>query len=966
MVPCLPHPKVSPMTRCAALPSLFLFLVLLCINTRPLQALGEASRVAFSAEAEALLLADQHTPLVLSTDQGEWPGVKRAAQDLITDFSRVLNRGQAMPASITQAPTIIVGTLGRNKLIDALAQDGRIDATAIRGKWEAHLTQVVDNPAPGISRALVIAGSDKRGTIYGIYELSEQIGVSPWYWWADVPVAPRAAIFAKAKPYVNAGPVVRYRGIFLNDEAPALTNWAQEKFGGKNSRFYAHVFELILRLRGNYLWPAMWNNAFNEDDPRNPLLADEYGVVMGTSHHEPMIRSQQEWKRHGSGHWNYDNNQEVLANFWTEGIRRNKDLESIVTLGMRGDGDEPMSEESNVALLQRIVQDQREILTRETGKALSEIPQVWALYKEVQEYYEKGMRVPDDVTLLWCDDNWGNIRRLPTAAERARSGGAGVYYHFDYVGDPRNYKWINTTQISKVWEQMHLAWKHEANRIWIVNVGDLKPMELPIDFFLNYAWNPAEWPISRLPDYTRLWAEREFGAELAPAIADIVDRTTRLNARIKPELLTPHTYSLTQHREAERVLAEWTQLKLDCERVEPGVPTAARDAFFQLVEHPLKAAAIVNELLITAGQNRLYSAQGRKTTNALAQKARTLFAEDAAMTERYHTLNQGKWNHMMDQNHLGYTEWQQPPRNAMPAVSELQLPERAELGVAVEGSPIAWPENFSTPRLPALESWNRQARYLEVFARALKPAKFSISTSAPWLKVSQTKGETDGDVRIWVNADWDKVPTGNTEASLTVSGEGMPNIRVSVPVRNPAYPRFGDKTAGFMENAGSIAIEAAHYTRAITAEGRSWMTIPGYGRTCSAVSALPVEGSSVTPDKDTPRLEYTVCVQNAGTYTLECQFSPTFAFLPQRGLRYAVSVDDQEPVIVDLAENFPIEAWRKAVTESTRRSYTKLNFTTTGTHTLKFWLVDTGVVLQRLILRAPAVRDFSFFGPPEL
>ncbi len=278
----------------------------------------------------------------------------------------------------------------------------------------------------------------------------------------------------ETRAVVQGEPAVKYRGIFLNDEAPALTGWVKEKYGSYNREFYMKVFELLLRLKGNYLWPAMWNSAFNEDDPLNPKLADEYGIVMGTTHHEPMLRAQQEWKRHGTGPWDYSRNAAELQEFWKAGIERNKRYESIITVGMRGDGDLPMTEESNVALLEKIVAEQRKILAAEMNPDLSQVPQLWALYKEVQEYYEKGMRVPDDVTLLWCDDNWGNIRRLPTEQERKRAGGAGIYYHFDYVGDPRSYKWINTNPIPKVWEQMHLAYEYGATRIWIVNVGDLK------------------------------------------------------------------------------------------------------------------------------------------------------------------------------------------------------------------------------------------------------------------------------------------------------------------------------------------------------------------------------------------------------------------------------------------------------------------------------------------------------------
>ena len=557
---------------------------------------------------------------------------------------------------------------------------------------------------------------------------------------------------APFRPYVEGEPAVKYRGIFLNDEAPALSGWAKEKFGTLNHEFYEKVFELILRLKGNYLWPAMWGNAFNEDDPLNPKLADESGIVMGTSHHEPMLRAQQEWKRHGQGAWDYSKNADFLRDFWTEGVRRNKDYESITTLAMRGDGDMPMagtSMEANVALLEKIVADQRKIIAEQVNPNLAAVPQAWALYKEVQGYYEKGMRVPDDVTLLWCDDNWGNIRRLPTAEERKRSGGAGIYYHFDYVGGPRNYKWLNTNPIAKVWEQMNLAREYGADRIWIVNVGDLKPMEFPIEFFLDIARDPQRWQRENISEFTRLWAEREFGPAHAAEIADIVSQYTRFNGRRKPELLEPTTFSLTDYREAEKVAADFQTITAKAEQISRALPENARDAFFELVLHPTKASAQVTELYVTAGKNRLYASQGRASTNDLAARTKALFQADADLSAYYnHTLANGKWNHMMDQTHIGYTYWQEPRQNSMPSVKEIELPAAAEMGVAVEGSTSAWPGAEGDPVLPAFDVFNQQRRYVDVFNKGQAPFEFAATTSAPWIVLSPAHGTIEREQQL--------------------------------------------------------------------------------------------------------------------------------------------------------------------------------------------------------------------------
>src|ERR1035437_2381505 len=548
---------IVPMGKTLAL----LFFVLL-VTPHNGFALGQKSYVEDVPSRDSFPIVQGKTAATIYVDSSDLAGVVRAASDLKADVARVTGLSPAISHEWKNLGKhiIIIGTIGKSLLIDRLIRERKIDDAQILGKWESFLVQVVPKPLPGVESALVIAGSDKRGTIYGIYDLSEQIGVSPWYWWADVPVEHKDALYVKAGRWVQGEPVVKYRGIFLNDEAPALSGWAKEKFGGLNHQFYEKVFELLLRLKANYLCPAMWDNAFNEDDPLNPKLANEYGIVMGTSHHEPMLRAQQEWKRHGTGPWDYAANAKTLDSFWEEGIERNKNYESAITLGMRGDGDMPMAESENIALLEKIVADQRAIIARHQTPTLASDPQVWALYKEVQGYYEKGMRVPDDITLLWCDDNWGNIRRLPTADERKRSGGAGIYYHFDYVGDPRSYKWLNTYSITKVWEQMNLAHLYGADRIWIVNVGALKPMEFPIEFFLPLAWNPERWGKDNLQEFTELWAEREFGPEHAAEIADIVSKTLKYNGRRKPELLEPATYSVLDYQEADRAVADYKEI----------------------------------------------------------------------------------------------------------------------------------------------------------------------------------------------------------------------------------------------------------------------------------------------------------------------------------------------------------------------------------------------------------------------
>ncbi|MBZ5681347.1 MAG: glycosyl hydrolase 115 family protein [Acidobacteriia bacterium] len=929
-------------------------------------ALGQKSYIETVRRPGSLIIAHGKALATIFVDSNDYAGVVRAAHDLQADIARVTGGTPTITTEYKKLGTnaIIIGTVGKSTLIDRLIAEKKIDVLSIAGKWESFLIQTVTDPLPGVSRGLVIAGSDKRGTIYGTYDLSEQIGVSPWYWWADVPVQHKDELYVKPGRYLQGPPAVKYRGIFLNDEAPALTGWVNEKFGGYNHNFYVKVFELLLRLKANYLWPAMWNSAFNEEDPLNPKLADEYGIVMGTSHHEPMLRAQQEWKRHGKGPWGYSTNAEVLRNFWKEGVERNKNYESILTLGMRGDGDLPMSEKANVDLLEKIVADQRKIIASSINPNLSEVPQDWALYKEVQEYYEKGMRVPDDVTLLWCDDNWGNVRRLPTQDERKRSGGAGIYYHFDYVGGPRSYKWLNTIPITKIWEQMSLAYEYGADRIWVVNVGDLKPMEFPIEFFLNLAWNPQRWPKETLSEFGRLWAAREFGPQHAGEIASIVARYTKYNGRRKPELLEPNTFSLTDYQEADLVLDEWRSIVEKAERLYRELPENMRDAFFQLVLYPAKASAQVTELYITAGRNQLYANQGRASANDLAVKARNLFREDAELSDRYnHTLANGKWNHMMDQTHIGYTSWNEPAKNDMPEVWEFEIPAGAKLGVSVEGSASAWPGPAAVAMLPGFDGFNRQRRYIDVFNRGRLPFEFRATASVPWILLSATRGTIDGEQRVWVSIDWDKAPKGTSVGQISVARISEPPVTVRVKAFNPQTPTRASLT-GFAEADGYVSIEAEHYTKKVDELPVQWEKIEDYGRTLSSMTISPVTAQSVIPPQKSPHLEYRMYLFGSGQVQVDAIMEPTLNFVPGRGLRYAISFDDQRPTIIDALEHNSLEDWETSVKDSVRKVRSVHRLAEPGYHTLKFWMVDPGIVLQKLVVDLGGMRP-SYLGPPE-
>lgn len=655
------------------------------LATLPAQACDTPVSVCGRDPGRALALVRAGQPAAVFVDAGADAALKHASRNFAADLARVSGRPAPLLGRIDEArgEVVVIGVAGQSAVLDDLVKRGKLKLDGLSGQWEAYRQAVVDQPWPGVARALVIAGADRRGAVFGTYDLSARMGVSPWAWWADVPVE------KKREVYLTAGsrgdqPAVKYRGIFINDEAPALSTWAQARFGGTNSAFYAHVFELILRLRGNYLWPAMWQpRAFNADDPRNMVLADEMGVVMGTSHHEPMMRAHDEWGRFKGERWDYAKNGDKLREFWRGGVQRmmgrpdGRAFDSLVTVGMRGDGDEAMSEGTAIPLLEGIVKDQRKIIADVTGKPAEQTPQTWALYKEVQDYYDKGMQVPDDVLLLFADDNWGQIRRLPVK-DLKRPGGYGVYYHFDYVGGPRNYKWLNTNQIEKTWQQMNLAHERGADALWIVNVGDIKPVEFPIHFFLDMAWDPKAMTPQALAAYPKDWAAQTFGPAQAAEIGEAVTRFSQYAARRKPELVDPDSFRLgaattdaLDGGDFGRRVAEWDALEARVATIKAGLRPDQLDAYFQLVEHPVLALANLYRLHYAAAWNRQLAAAGDARANVFADQAEAAFARDQAIADQYHALNGGKWAGMMLQTHIGYTSWQQPEKNIMPAVKRV-------------------------------------------------------------------------------------------------------------------------------------------------------------------------------------------------------------------------------------------------------------------------------------------------------
>lgn len=605
--------------------------------------------------ARDFILADGKSATAIFVETNDEPAVLRATGDLADDFARVMG---TKPAIENQPPSngkirVIIGTIGKSRTIDRLAADGKLQTNGISGQWESYVLQVVRNPLPGVDRALVIAGSDRRGTIYGIYTLSEMIGVSPWYWWADVPVKHRKALALRGDILKQSAPAVKYRGIFINDEDWGLNPWAAKNFdpGFKNigPKTYEKVFELLLRLRLNYIWPAMHacSTEFGAV-PENVALADKFGIVAGSSHCEPMLFNNVHWNEAEKGRWNYSLNRDAIHSVWEENVKARGTEEAVWTLGIRGIHDSAMERPptgmtDRIALVDQVIKDQRALLDQYVSKQWGPVAQCFVPYKEVLQIYDAGLKVPDDVTLVWVDDNFGYIRRLGNPEEQRRSGGSGVYWHISYYGSPHSYTWINSTAPALMWEELHKAWDNNARTLWVINVGDIKPGEIGIDYFSRLAWNPDGFKLGAQRTFLHDFATRNFGKKFAQPMADLLMKYYQLGTIRKPELMDrAWALSLTPERAARLENGYINLLKRE-KTLSAAVSAEARDSYTETVGFPARVLASAG-LIFMADRN----VQVGIDVAASENKITTVSNDLAAQVENFNTkIAGGKWNYMM-------------------------------------------------------------------------------------------------------------------------------------------------------------------------------------------------------------------------------------------------------------------------------------------------------------------------------
>ncbi|KAL4929425.1 uncharacterized protein BDV17DRAFT_298217 [Aspergillus undulatus] len=935
-------------------------------------------------------------------DDADFEGVRIAVGDLSEDFARV--SGISPPSVVSasaeirkRSTAIIVGSLAKSSLVRSLVGQGKLDTSSIEGKWESYTTTIVKDPVPWVEKALVIAGSDKRGTIYGVYTLSDQIGVSPWYWWADAPVKQSSNIYALDTTTKDGPPSVKYRGIFINDEAPALTGWLHEKIGPKfNVDFYKRIFELLLRLKANFLWPAMWfgyphpGSSFFMDDPINQETADRYGIVMSTSHHEPMQRAMNEWFDRPyyevDGTWSWLKNRDKITKYFQEGAHRAKPFESYITMGMRGDGDRPMDVDDPAAVVREVLSTQRAAI-RDAYAEEEAVPQLMALYKEVQEYYEDGLEIPEDITLLFADDNFGTIRRLPSGNETRRRGRAGIYYHLEYVGEPRSYKWLNSNSCAKVWQQLEHAYHRGADQVWVFNVGDLKPLEIPLTFVLTLAWNINALSMDQLPSFFHTFFDRTLGLgeTKTKQCSELLLKYDRLIALRKHEHIEANTFSLLYYAEASNILTQWKSLFEHATELQRQIPPDTNPSYFQLILHPIKASYIYSALRITQAKNQLYGSQRRNTTNTTAHEVLQLFDEDFALSEEYHSLLGGKWNHIMRQPHYGYTEtWHAPSRDLISGLSFVQVRQNSNpivgyIGVAVEGHPGVRPglTNEESDRthpsrrdlvpgvtLPPLERFGSQTRSFEIFCRGGRDGSWWVESPYAWLTVSPSSGTIEakgGDKTVRVSADWEHIPDGfDNEVLLNLTSSLGDFEQIHVPLRNRVPPAGSE---GFVEADGHVSIDATSVRGRL---GDAYRILPYLGRVPTGAVALELD----TPAEHSAFLQYPfITFTSTSSAFLLLEFTLALDTDATRRITYNVQLDSG-PVTTHRLVPSPSspgrlpEGWKESVMDCVWKRRHHVDLSTTGQHCLKIRLGGQNCVLEKIVIDLGGVRE-SYLGPPE-
>lgn len=951
-------------------------------------------------------------------EQSAFPGVIRVTEKVAHDVELVSGKKpqilveKEIPETLESSGedwTIIAATKGKSSFLKKLEEAGSAELKELEQKRECYAWIFPEIKNRTKSNLLVIAGSDKRGTIYGLFHLSEMLGVSPFVDWCGLmPPKQEKIELREDMACISKEPSVRYRGFFINDEWPAFGNWCNHNFGGFNAKAYDHVFELLLRLKGNYLWPAMWSARFADDGPGllNAELADEYGIIMGMSHHEPCLRQGEEYKYlrgknsvYGDA-WNFRTNREGITKFWEDGLKRSGKFENVITVGMRGEADTAImgknaTLEDNIQLLRDVLKTQKKLIQEHVNPDLTRVPRMIALYKEVEEFFygdEKtkglmGAEELEDVILMLCDDNYGNLRTLPTEEMRKHAGGYGMYYHLDYHGWPVSYEWINSSYLPKIWEQMSMAYDFGVRELWMVNVGDIATQEFPLSFFLDMAYDFDRWGSRALnctQEYTRKWVRQQFGSveeETQDTIADILEQYTKIIHRRRPEALNPETYHPVQEKESSRIFEEAEQLlkKLQdvYETIEKTNPQNL-SAFIALVYYPAFGTMNLVKMQILAGWNHYYANLGAVCANDYVDEVERCMEQDRKAVEMYHQMDQGRWYGMGMSQHIGFTHWNEDECRNPVVMRVIPLKKRSILVAAdgtaqhAEGSP--WLDN--TMKLKDFLNPDCTRASVTLYSRSDLKAEYKVLKKPGWLSVEPMEGWLDGvsqkKVRLNLTLIKQRLPETNQDTiqdSLEIATpEGKCEITVPVYTGN-----LQDKKNVFVDTMGYLSIEAAHYVNSVPGNYKDrqvkFENLQGYGKTNSAMKAFPSDACTV-PGQDAPYLEYQFVLEESGTYEAEFYMQPSNPVTRENQLLYAVRINEEMTETVNAVEkDYQVgdqaEKWAEGVLSQIRRQTVSIKCRA-GFNTLRVYHVTPGFVLEKIVIYPMGEKpEESYLGPAE-
>ena len=930
-------------------------------------------------------------------DSNEFSGVIKIANKVCNDVELVIGKKPSVNqvASVSEISaeenhiSLIFGTIEKSSLIQNLEKDGKIDLSNIRGKNEVYLFNVTDNQ-------IIIAGSDKRGTIYGLFHLSELMGVSALVDWANVFPAKKDQVQIENQNYISKEPSVRFRGFFINDEWPATGNWSRKNFGGFNAQMYEHVFELLLRLKGNYLWPAMWSARFSDDGPglANAELANELGVIMGASHHEPCCRMGEEYRYlrgpdsiYGDA-WNFRTNEKGITKFWEDGLIRNGKFENVITVGMRGEADTAIMKNAtlkdNIDLLRDVLKTQNSLIKKHVNEDLQKVPRMLALYKEVEPYFygdkhTKGLIDSPElegVTLMLCDDNHGNLRTVPTEKMRSHKGGYGMYYHFDYHGSPYSFEWFNTSYLPKVKEQMTAAYDFGIRELWIVNVGDICTNEFPLSYFLNLAYDYEKFSNIdyTTQTYTKEWINAQFenaSEEDKADIYKILNGFTKITHMRRTECLMPNTFHPVNYKEADTILQKAEEILELAKKVRKNISKKSKAdefAFFSQVYLPACGSMNVFKMQILQGKNHWYASKGIYAANNLVKQIKDCLDFDKKLVEECDTIENGKWYAEGWSEHFGFTHWNEE-ENMYPVYMTVEGSRKDRLIAWIDGCEITtcggdW--SRKTLLIDSFKNPNATKAVIKIASGCKQGCEYKLSCDKDWLTLSSTEGKVESIDSIEVCIDREKLST-TTEKTANIKIEGtdghggriLINILVDANVPNVNYPQ-----GTYVQTTNYISIEAANYSACST----GFKELSEYGKTKSAMKYFPVT-QSFANYKKAPFVEYNFAVCESGNYNFEFYLNPSNPAYKDNKFEFEMSVNGKNQTVKVVSENFVVgdnqEPWSTDVTNSIRICKATISCVE-GLNNLKVYPLTPNLVLQKIVIYKENVKLLdSYLGAPE-